>query len=73
LRHHVKLAVEGIDRMYLNIYVRDYSARPGSLDFSVIIAGIPLPSSALMKPMSREFVAKLEKFVGEHQIPGAVP
>jgi hypothetical protein len=30
--------------------------------------GQPLPSAALMSPMSRNFVAKLERFVAEHQI-----
>ena len=31
--------------------------------------GQPLPSAALMSPMSRSFVAKLEGYVAEHEIP----
>ena len=69
LSHHVKLTVEGIDRMYLNIYVPRLQCETGIVGFFRHHRGNPLPSSALMKPMSREFVAKLEKFVAEHQIP----
>ena len=69
MSHHVKLTVEGIDRMYLNIYVPRLQCETGIVGFFRHHRGNPLPSSALMKPMSREFVAKLEKFVAEHQIP----
>src|SRR6266700_7521969 len=31
--------------------------------------GQPLPSAALMSPISRSFVAKLEGFVAQHEIP----
>jgi hypothetical protein len=31
--------------------------------------GQPLPSAALMSPMSRNFVARLESFVARHEIP----
>jgi hypothetical protein len=31
--------------------------------------GQPLPSAALMSPISRTFVAKLERFVVQHEIP----
>src|SRR5712675_2068334 len=69
LSHHVKLTVEGIDRMYLNVYVPRLQCETGIVGFFRNHRGNPLPSSALMKPMSREFVAKLEKFVAQHQIP----
>jgi len=55
--------------MYLNIYVTRLQCEDGIVGFFRHHRGNPLPSSALMKPMSREFVAKLEKFVAEHQIP----
>src|SRR5712672_1889535 len=55
--------------MYLNIYVPRLQCETGIVGFFRHHRGNPLPSSALMKPMSREFVAKLEKFVAEHQIP----
>jgi hypothetical protein len=69
LSHHVKLTVEGIDRMYLNVYVPRLQCETGIVGFFRHHRGNPLPSSALMKPMSREFVAKLEKFVAKNQIP----
>src|SRR3981081_3058965 len=69
LSHHVKLTVEGIDRMYLNVYVPRLQCETGIVGFFRNHRGNPLPSSALMKPMSREFVAKLEKFVAANQIP----
>jgi hypothetical protein len=50
--------------MYLNVYV------PGlQYEFFRQHRDQPLPSAALMSPMTRRFVAKLEAFVGEHGIP----
>jgi len=43
LSHHVKLTVEGIDRMYLNIYVPRLQCETGIVGFSVIIVGIRCP------------------------------
>ena len=31
--------------------------------------GQPLPSSALMSPMNRRFVAELDRFIARHQLP----
>src|SRR5580693_6950069 len=69
LGRHVKLAVEGIDRMYLNIYVPQLQSERGVVRFFREHRGQPLPSAALMSPMSRHFVAKLERFVAQHEIP----
>jgi hypothetical protein len=69
LNHHVKLSVEGIDRMYLNVYVPQLQREQGVVRFFREHRGQPLPSAALMSPMSRNFVAKLEEFVSERQIP----
>jgi hypothetical protein len=66
---HVKLAVEGIDRMYLNIYVPQLQSERGVVRFFREHRGQPLPSAALMSPISRNFVAKLEGFVAQHKIP----
>ena len=60
LSHHVKLSVEGIDRMYLNVYVPRLQAELGIVQFFREHRGQPLPSAALMKPMSRGFVAALD-------------
>jgi len=67
--HHVKLSVEGIDRMYLNVYVPQLQCEQGVVRFFRQHRGQPLPSAALMSPMSRKFVATLEAFVSERQIP----
>src|ERR1700682_2832573 len=69
LGQHVRLAVEGIDHMYLNVYVPRLQCETGVVWFFCEHRGQPLPSAALMSPMSRNFVAKLEAFVAEHEIP----
>jgi hypothetical protein len=69
LSRHVKLTVEGIDRMYLNVYVPDLQYEQGIVRFFREHRGQPLPSAALMSPMTRSFVAKLEDFVARHGIP----
>ena len=69
LSRHVKLSLEGIDRMYLNIYVRQLQREQGIVWFFREHRGQPLPSAALMQPMSRNFVAKLEDFVAQNEIP----
>jgi hypothetical protein len=69
LSHHVKLSVEGIDRMYLNVYVPWLQTERGVVQFFRGHRGQLLPSAALMNPMSRDFVAKLEGFVAQHEIP----
>jgi hypothetical protein len=69
LGRHVTLAVEGIDRMYLNVYVPRLQSEGGVVGFFREHRGQPLPSAALMSPMSRDFVARLERFVARHGIP----
>jgi len=68
LSDHVKLSVEGIDRMYLNVFVPRLQHEAGIVGFFRAHRGQPLPSAALMSPMSRSFVAKLEDFVARHAI-----
>ena len=68
INRHVKLTVEGIDRMYLNIYVPGLQYEQGIVRFFREHRGQPLPSAALMSPMTRRFVAKLEDFVTRHGI-----
>jgi hypothetical protein len=69
LNHHVKLSVEGIDRMYLNVFVPRLQHEVGIVWFFREHRGQPLPSAALMRPMSRGFVTKLENFTAQHAIP----
>src|SRR5215471_18882995 len=65
---HVKLTVEGIDRMYLNVFVPGLQYEQGIVRFFREHRGQPLPSAALMSPMTRSFVAKLEDFAARHGI-----
>ena len=69
VKRHVKLTVEGIDRMYLNVYVPGLQYEQGIIRFFRHHRGQPLPSAALMSPMTRGFVAGLEDFVARHGIP----
>jgi hypothetical protein len=66
---HVRLTVEGIDRMYLNVFVPGLQYEQGIIGFFRNHRGQPLPSAALMSPMTRSFVAKLEDFAIRHGIP----
>lgn len=68
LGRHVTLSVTSIDRMYLNLYVPQLQTEPGVVGFFRQHRGQPLPSAALMAPMSHDFVAKLEDYVVEHEI-----
>jgi hypothetical protein len=69
IRQHVRLTVEGIDRMYLNVFVPGLQHERGIVGFFRDHRGQPLPSAALMSPMTRGFVAKLEDFAAQHAIP----
>src|SRR5215467_4708126 len=69
VKRHVRLTVEGIDRMYLNVYVPGLQYEQGIVRFFREHRGQPLPSAALMSPMTRRFVAQLEDFVAERGIP----
>jgi len=66
---HVRLTVEGIDRMYLNVFIPGLQYEQGIVRFFREHRRQPLPSAALMSPMTRRFVAALEDFVVRHGIP----
>ena len=51
--------------MYLNVYVPRLQMRRG-VRFFRDHRGQPLASSALMSPMSRGFVAELDRFIARH-------
>ena len=57
ISRHVRLTVEGIDRMYLNVFVPGLQYEQGIIRFFREHRGQPLPSAALMSPMTRRFVA----------------
>jgi hypothetical protein len=69
LDEHVTLEVEGIDRMYLNVYVPQLQREQGVASFFRFHRGHQFASSALMDPISKTFVASLEAFARREQVP----
>jgi len=69
LRDHVVLELEGIDRMYLNVYVPVLQAVEGVLKFIRIHRGHPVASTAMVEPITRRFVESIERYVRDHNIP----
>jgi hypothetical protein len=69
LADHVTLEVEGIDRMYLNVYVPGLQREQGIACFFRFHRGHQFASSALMDPISKAFVAALEAFARQEKIP----
>ena len=62
LAHHTSLELECIDRMCLNAYVPLLQSGGGTAAFFRGVRGNPVPSSALMAPMTRRFVSAIERF-----------
>src|SRR3982751_4177341 len=69
LADHVSLEVEGIDRMYLNVYVPQWQREVGVASFFRYHRGNPFVSSALMDPVSKTFLAAMDAFVKRERIP----
>ncbi|HMF19516.1 MAG TPA: hypothetical protein VKE98_20080, partial [Gemmataceae bacterium] len=62
IRRHVTLEVEGIDRMYLNVYQPRLQCEGQVAAFFRRHRGHTFASSALMGPMSKAFIAAVEDF-----------
>src|SRR3982751_4526947 len=69
LRDHVVLELEGIDRMYLNVYVPVLQAVEGVLKFIRIHRGHPGASTGRGEPIPRRFVESIERYVRDNNIP----
>lgn len=69
LKEHVTLEIEGIDRMYLNVYVPQLQREGGVAGFFRFHRGHPFASSVLMEPISKAFVRALENFARQQKIP----
>lgn len=69
LQEHVTLELEGIDRMYLNVYVPGLQHETGVASFFRYHRGAKFASSVLMQPMTDAFVAKIHQFVQRLQVP----
>ena len=69
LKEHVTLTVESIDRMYLNVYVPRLQYEQGVVSFFRFHRGYTFASSALMDPITKTFVASIDRFIKQHHIP----
>jgi hypothetical protein len=69
IRHHVTLEVECIDRMYLNVYQPRLQSESGVAAFFRFHRGHRFASSALMDPISKRFIADVERFAKRHRVP----
>ena len=69
LADHVTLEVEGIDRMYLNVYVPGLQREQGVVNFFRFHRRNLFVSSALMDPISKDFVTALENYARREKIP----
>src|SRR5437879_6118211 len=69
LRNHVTLEVEGIDRMYLNVYQPKRQTEKQAACFFRFQRGQPVASSSLMGVMTNEFLRQVDAFVEQQQIP----
>lgn len=63
LQDHVVLEREGIDRMYLNGYVPSLQTGAGFAFFLRNQLDCRVPSTFMIAPMSKKFVAAIERFV----------
>jgi hypothetical protein len=68
LRDHVTLEIEGIDRMYLNVYVQLLQTVGGVVYYLRKHRGQPFASTATVAPMSAAFVRNIEEFVAQQGI-----
>jgi hypothetical protein len=69
IREHVTLEVEGIDRMYLNVYQPKLQHDRGVITFFRYHRKQPVVSSALMEPISTAFIENIAAFAQANDIP----
>ena len=69
IRQHVTLEVEGIDRMYLNVYQPKLQTEGQVAAFFRSHRGHTFASSALMDPMTKAFIAASRASAEQNQIP----
>src|SRR6266545_3412805 len=69
LRSHVSLAVNCIDRIYLNGYLPKLQTSGGLCYFLRDHLGHPIPSPALFRPMHDRFVNAIKAYAMDHAVP----
>ena len=69
LTDRVRLEIESIDRMYLNVYVPGLQYTSGVASFFQAHRGHPFASSALMDPISKDLIAGLHRMCRDLGVP----
>ena len=69
IRNHVTLEVEGIDRLYLNVYQPKLQTEKQAACFFRYHRGQPVASSSLMGVMTNAYLQQVDDFVAQHDIP----
>jgi hypothetical protein len=69
LGEHVAFELECIDRMYCNAYVRKLTYPGGVASFFTHHRGATFASTCLADPISKQFVASIQRFAAEREIP----
>ena len=69
IENHVVLEVEGIDRMYLNVYQPKLQHDRGVVGFFRFHRGEAFATALVMSRMTRKFVAGIERFISDNDIP----
>ena len=69
LRKHVVLELESIDRRYLNVFVSRLQILEGALHFIRHQRNAQVLSTKAIEPMTRAFVAAIEPFARQNEIP----
>jgi hypothetical protein len=69
IQNHVTLEVEGIDRMYLNVYQPKLQTEKAAACFFRFHRKQPVASSSLMGVMTNAFLQQVDAFVEEQHVP----
>lgn len=69
IRQHVSLEVRCLDRLYLQAYMPTLQTSGGLCYFLHDYLGHPIPSPALLQPRHDAFVAAVERYAAQHQVP----
>jgi hypothetical protein len=69
LSEHVVFEVESIDRMYLNVYVPELQRVGQVVGFLTRHRGFEIASTALVAPMSKDFVEGIGRYALAHEVP----
>ena len=69
LSEHVVFEVESLDRMYLNVYVPELQRVGQVVGFLTWHRGFEIASTALVAPMSKDFVEGISRYALAHEVP----